>query len=75
MTLVELSRPPSPLEILSDMGNTFVEADEAVKDLMHEMESCDALQARMDGILLEKFEGASHANSALVLLKDYLKSL
>ncbi|XP_057770568.1 serine protease SPPA, chloroplastic-like isoform X2 [Salvia miltiorrhiza] len=75
VTLVELSRPTSPLEILRGMGNTFVEADEAVKHLMHEMESSDAVQARMDGILLERFEGASHAKSALALLKDYLRCI
>ncbi|KAK4409562.1 Serine protease SPPA, chloroplastic [Sesamum angolense] len=62
----------SPLEILRDMGNTFVEADEAVKDLIHEMTSSDAIQARMDGILFEKLEGATYANSALALVKNYL---
>ncbi|KAL0318463.1 UNVERIFIED_CONTAM: Serine protease SPPA, chloroplastic [Sesamum angustifolium] len=68
VTLVELSRTSSsPLEILRDMGNTFVEADEAVKDLIHEMTSSDAIQARMDGILFEKLEGATYANSALEL--------
>lgn len=46
---------PSPFEIMSSLGNTFVEADEAVKDLIHEMQSTEAIQARMDGILLEKF--------------------
>ncbi|KAL0462341.1 UNVERIFIED_CONTAM: Serine protease SPPA, chloroplastic [Sesamum latifolium] len=76
VTLVELSRTSSsPLEILRDMGNTFVEADEAVKDLIHEMTSSDAIQARMDGILLEKLEGATYANSALALVKHYLRSL
>lgn len=75
MTVVELSQPPSPLAMLSGMGDTFVEANEAVKDLIHEMESSDAIQARMDGILVEKFEGASHSNSVLALLKDYLKIL
>lgn len=73
MTLVELSKAPSPLKTLLSMGNTFVEADGAVKDLIHEMASSDAIQARMDGILLEKFEGGSHANS-LMLLKEYLRS-
>ncbi|KAK4426910.1 Serine protease SPPA, chloroplastic [Sesamum alatum] len=76
VTLVELSRTSSsPLEILRDMGNTFVEADEAVKDLMHEMTSSEAIQARMDGILFEKLEGATYANSAMALVKDYLRSL
>ncbi|KAG6411146.1 hypothetical protein SASPL_129220 [Salvia splendens] len=75
VTVVELSQPPSPLEMLSGMGDTFVEANEAVKDLIHEMESSDAIQARMDGILVEKFEGVSYSNSVLSLLKDYLKIL
>ncbi|PIN16764.1 hypothetical protein CDL12_10584, partial [Handroanthus impetiginosus] len=54
---------------------TFAEADEAVKGLIHEIESSDAIQARMDGILLEKLEGASHAKSVLTLVKDCLRSL
>lgn len=76
MTLVELSRSSaSPLEILREMGNTFVEADEAVKDLMHEMASSNAIQARMDGILFEKLEGDPYANPILTLIKDYVRSL
>ncbi|KAH6824242.1 signal peptide peptidase [Perilla frutescens var. hirtella] len=75
VTLVELPRPPSPLEILRDMGNNFVEADEAVKDVIHEMASSDSIQARIDGILLQKFEGASYANSIFTLLKDYFRCL
>ncbi|KAK6128113.1 hypothetical protein DH2020_038144 [Rehmannia glutinosa] len=65
VTLVELSRSSaSPLEILREMGNTFVEADEAVKgliDSVHEMAYSDAVQATMDGILLEKLEGSSYS--------------
>lgn len=73
VTLIELSRPPSLLEILSGNVNNFVEADEVVKDVIHEMTSSDSIQARMDGILLQKFEGASYSNSVYTLLKDYLR--
>lgn len=70
-----MSKARSPLRTLLAMGSTFVEAEETVEELMHEMASSDAIQARMDGVLLENFEGASCAASVLMLLKDYLSSL
>ncbi|KAG8388005.1 hypothetical protein BUALT_Bualt02G0080100 [Buddleja alternifolia] len=76
VNLVEVSRPsPSLLEILSNMGNSIIEADEAVKELVDEMASFDdAIQARMDGILFQKFDGTapSLANYVFNLIKDYL---
>ncbi|XP_051116774.1 serine protease SPPA, chloroplastic-like isoform X1 [Andrographis paniculata] len=76
VTLVELSRPSiSPVELLQEMGNTMMEADEAVKDLMHEMATSDEIQARMDGSLFEKLAGSSAAQSTLTLIRDCLRSL
>ncbi|KAL3824791.1 hypothetical protein ACJIZ3_020820 [Penstemon smallii] len=76
VTLVELpDTSSSPLGILSNLANTVVEVDDTFKELLHEMASSDEIQARMDGILFEKLEGASYANSGLTLMKEYLRSL
>ncbi|CAI9786766.1 unnamed protein product [Fraxinus pennsylvanica] len=75
VTLVELSRPSSSLpEVLSGLGNSIVEADTVVKELLEDMASLSGIQARMDGIVFEKLEGASYANVIFKLIKDYLRS-
>ncbi|XP_022885616.1 serine protease SPPA, chloroplastic-like [Olea europaea var. sylvestris] len=75
VTLVELSRPSSSLpEVLSGLGNSIVEADTAIKELLQDMASWSEIQARMDGIMFEKLEGASYANVVLKLIKDILRS-
>ncbi|KAL7114772.1 hypothetical protein ACP275_04G142200 [Erythranthe tilingii] len=76
VTLVEVSRSSTyPLEILMNMGNSVVEADEAVKELIHEMGSSNVVQARMEGILFEKMDGSPYANSIFTFIKHYLRSL
>ncbi|CAA3003087.1 serine protease SPPA, chloroplastic-like, partial [Olea europaea subsp. europaea] len=75
VTLVELSRPSSSLfGLLSGLGNSIVEADTAVKELVEVMASSSGIQARMDGIVFEKLEGASYAGVVFKLIKDYLRS-
>ncbi|KAH7851963.1 hypothetical protein Vadar_018912 [Vaccinium darrowii] len=73
VTLVELSRPsPTLPEISRGIGNTLVEVDRTLKDLLEELVSSDGIQARMDGILFQKLEGASYDASLLSnLIKDY----
>ncbi|KAL2462086.1 Serine protease SPPA [Abeliophyllum distichum] len=76
VTLVEMSRPSSSLpEVLSGLGNTIVEADNAIKELLQDMASSTGIQARMDGIVFEKLEEASYANVIFKLVKDYLRSI
>ncbi|CAA2994836.1 serine protease SPPA, chloroplastic [Olea europaea subsp. europaea] len=75
VTLVELSRHSSSLfGLLSGLGNSIVEADTAVKELLEVMASSSGIQARMDGIVFEKLEGASYAGVVFKLIKDYLRS-
>ncbi|CAI9754118.1 unnamed protein product [Fraxinus pennsylvanica] len=76
VTLVELSRPSSSLpEVLSGLGNSIVEADTVIKDLLQDMASWSEIQARMDGIVFGKLDGASYANVVFKLIKDYLRSI
>ncbi|KAL2479102.1 Serine protease SPPA [Forsythia ovata] len=76
VTLVEMSRPSSSLpEVLSGLGNSIVEADNAIKELLQDMASSTGIQARMDGIVFEKLEEASYANVVFKLIKDYLRSI
>ncbi|KAE9466086.1 hypothetical protein C3L33_02004, partial [Rhododendron williamsianum] len=61
VTLVELSRPsPTLPEISRGIGSTLVGMDMTLKDLLQELASSDGVQARMDGILFQKLEGASY---------------
>lgn len=73
VTLVELSRPSLP-EILRGIGTTLVGVDKTLKELLQELTSSDEVQARMDGIMLERLEGCPHPNSILTLMKDFLSS-
>lgn len=76
VTVVELSRPsPSLPEILSGLGNSLVGADETIKELLHDSTISDGVQARMDGIMLQKLEGYPSPNPILALMKDYLGSM
>ncbi|KAL3716870.1 hypothetical protein ACJRO7_008447 [Eucalyptus globulus] len=76
VTLVELSRPsPSLPEILSGIGGSLVGVDTAMKELLRELTFAEGIQARMDGILYERLEGASFSNPILAMIKDYLSSL
>ncbi|XP_062116814.1 serine protease SPPA, chloroplastic isoform X4 [Humulus lupulus] len=76
VTLVELSRPsPTLPEILSGIGSTLVGVDTTVKALLQDMTFSEGVQARMDGILFERLEGASNSNPIFGLIKDYLSSL
>ncbi|XP_031105694.1 serine protease SPPA, chloroplastic [Ipomoea triloba] len=75
--VVEMSKPsPSLPEILSGVGSSLAGADRSLKELLNELASCDGIQARMDGIVFEKLEGAAaHGNPLLMLIKDCLSSL
>ncbi|KZV21705.1 serine protease SPPA, chloroplastic [Dorcoceras hygrometricum] len=77
VTLVELSRPStSPLDIIGGLGSSLVEADKGIKELLQVMASSDGIQARMDGIMFEKFDGAASSIRFLfTFIKDYLRSL
>lgn len=77
VTLVELSTPStSPLDIISGFGNSLVEADKGIKELLQIMASSDGIQARMDGIMFEKLGGpVSSIGFVFTFIKDYLRSL
>ncbi|PIM97225.1 hypothetical protein CDL12_30307 [Handroanthus impetiginosus] len=76
VTLVELSRPSISLpQILGALGSSIAKADEAIKELLEVMASSDGIQARMDGIMLEQLDGASHDSIIFALIKDYLSCL
>lgn len=76
---MELSRPrPTLPEILRGLalGNTLVGVDTTLNELsLQDLTFSHGVQARMDGIMLEKLEGYPHANPILALIKDYLSSL
>ncbi|XP_019189797.1 PREDICTED: serine protease SPPA, chloroplastic [Ipomoea nil] len=75
--VVEMSKPsPTLPEILSGVGSSLAGADRSLKELLNELASSDGIQARMDGIMFEKLEGAAaHGNPLLMLIKDCLSSL
>ncbi|OMO63191.1 Peptidase S49 [Corchorus capsularis] len=76
VTLVELSRPtPSLPEILSGIGSSIVGVDRTLKELLQDLTFSDGVQARMDGIVFQRFEGFSNATPLFSLIKDYLSSL
>ncbi|KAF8365148.1 hypothetical protein HHK36_032836 [Tetracentron sinense] len=74
--LVEMSRPsPTVPEILTGIGSSLVGVDRTLKELLQDLTFSDGVQARMDGILFQRLEGASFANPIFTLIKDYLSSL
>ena len=76
VTLVELVKPsPSLPEILTGIGNSLVGADRILKQLLDELAVSDGIQARMDGIMFQKLEGADYSSPILTMVKDYLGSL
>ncbi|KAK9926196.1 hypothetical protein M0R45_023438 [Rubus argutus] len=76
VTLVELARPsPSLPELLSGVGSTLVGVDQTMKTLLQDLTFSDGVQARMDGIMFQRLEGASNANPIFTLIRDYLGSL
>ncbi|KAL5725643.1 hypothetical protein ACHQM5_008766 [Ranunculus cassubicifolius] len=76
VTLVEIMKPsPSLPEVLSGIGASVVGFDSTVKGLLRELTVSEGVQARMDGIIFERFEGASYSNPIFSLIKDYLSSL
>lgn len=73
---MELSRPsPTLPEILSGIGNTLVGVDATIKELLQDLTFSDGVQARMDGIMFQRLEGAYLSNPFFALIKDYLSSL
>ncbi|KAF5202547.1 Serine protease sppa protein [Thalictrum thalictroides] len=76
VTLVEISRPsPTLPELLSGIGSSLLGLDQTVKVLLQELTLSEGVQARMDGIMFERLEGASSGNPIFTLIKDYLSSL
>lgn len=68
---------PSPTlpELVSGIGTTLLGLDQTMKGLLQELTISEGVQARMDGIIFERFEGASYTNPIFTLIKDYLGSL
>ncbi|OVA12529.1 Peptidase S49 [Macleaya cordata] len=76
VTLVELSRPsPTLPELLSGIGTSLLGLDRTMKELLQDLTPSNGVQARMDGIMFEKLEGASYANPIFTLIKDYISSI
>lgn len=76
VTIVEMSRPsPTLPELLSGLGSSFVGVEGTVKELLQDMTFSDGVQARMDGIMFQRLEGASFGNPFFTLIKDCLSSL
>uniref|UniRef100_A0A7C9ACE5 Peptidase S49 domain-containing protein n=1 Tax=Opuntia streptacantha TaxID=393608 RepID=A0A7C9ACE5_OPUST len=76
VTVVELSRPsPTLPEILTGIGSTLLGVETTVKTLLQDLASSEEIQARMDGIILEKLEDSSYSDPFFTILKDYLGSL
>nr|CAD1826660.1 unnamed protein product [Ananas comosus var. bracteatus] len=74
--LVEISKPsPSLPGLLIGVGSSLLGVDRAVKEVLQDLAPSSGVQARMDGILFERLEGASDDDQILTLLKDYLSSL
>lgn len=73
---MEISKPsPTLPEILSGIGSTLVGVDATIKEMLQDLTFGEGVQARMDGIMFQRLEGASLANPFFTLIKDYLSSL
>ncbi|CAN6578015.1 unnamed protein product [Malus baccata var. baccata] len=76
VALVELARPsPTLPEILSGIGASLVGVDRTMKEVLQELTFSGGVQARMEGIMFQRLEGASQANPIFSLIKDYFGSL
>ncbi|KAF6140011.1 hypothetical protein GIB67_001752 [Kingdonia uniflora] len=76
VTLVELSRPsPTLPELLSGIGSSIIGLDQTVKGILQDITPSVGVQARMEGIVFEQFEGSSSSNPIFSLIKDYLSSI
>ncbi|CAN6714220.1 unnamed protein product [Malus baccata var. baccata] len=76
VALVELARPsPTLPEILSGIGASLVGVDRTMKEVLQELTFSSGVQARMEGIMFQRLEGASQANPIFSLFKDYFGSL
>lgn len=73
---MELSRPsPTLLEVVSGVGSTIIGVEGTVKELLQDLALSEGVQARMEGIMLQRMEGFAYGNSVFGLIKDYLSSL
>lgn len=73
---MEFSRPsPSLPEVLSGIGSSLLGVERTVKQQLQDLTSSDGVQARMDGIMFQKLEGAAFANPFFNLIKDVLSCL
>ncbi|XP_022933696.1 serine protease SPPA, chloroplastic [Cucurbita moschata] len=76
VNLVELSRPsPTLLEVVSGVGSTIIGVEGTVKELLQDLALSEGVQARMEGIMLQRMEGFAYGNSVFGLIKDYLSFL
>ncbi|XP_022135407.1 serine protease SPPA, chloroplastic [Momordica charantia] len=76
VNLVELSRPsPTLPELLSGVGSTIVGVDRTLRELLQDLTLSEGVQARMEGIMLQRMEGFSYGNPIFSFIKDYLTSL
>ncbi|KAJ0986767.1 hypothetical protein J5N97_005123 [Dioscorea zingiberensis] len=73
--LVELSRQsPSLPAILSSIGSSILGLDRTVKEVLQDVKLSGAVQARIDGILLERLGGGTDNHPIFALIKDCLSS-
>lgn len=73
---MELSRPsPTLPELLSGVGSTIVGVDRTLRELLQDLTLSEGVQARMEGIMLQRMEGFSYGNPIFSFIKDYLTSL
>ncbi|KAG6587615.1 Serine protease SPPA, chloroplastic, partial [Cucurbita argyrosperma subsp. sororia] len=69
VNLVELSRPsPTLLEVVSGVGSTIIGVEGTVKELLQDLALSEGVQARMEGIMLQRMEGFAYGNSVFDML-------
>lgn len=74
VTMVELSRAPTLPVVLRGMGNSVLGVERRLKEQVQDLTFSDGIQARMDGIIFQRLEGASCADAIFNVIKDYLSS-
>ncbi|KAI3976801.1 hypothetical protein MKX01_008659 [Papaver californicum] len=73
---VEMSRPsPTLPELLSGTAASIVGLERTMMGVLQNLTPAVGVQARMDGIMFEKSEGACNNNPIFTLIKDYLSSI
>lgn len=75
VTVVELSRASTLLEIVSDTIESTVDGVVRTLKVLHNLTSSEGVQARMDGIFFERMGETSLGNPVIRLLKAFIGSL